>query len=299
MTPTGFRAIQRSALRSKKLRHLSDHAERLYFRLVLATDAYGVTEADPDLVKAAAAPGVKSLDEGVVEDALEELERHELIELFEHGGERYLIVAEFDENQLAEFLRKRGRPTHPLPPGHPMAGAKAESKKPCKTAQSALTPAPEEEVEEERVVPSGTTPLSDAVPAPSTPPKRVAPQKPSRTLEDIETDIATCRDRLGPDLAGMVDDLVLLMASENVTGKLSPARAHRELWHPISDLLDMLKPHDLVAGVKAAITNGAPNATYVKKAAQNAAKRRAPHAATTPIPNKRTSEYVVPVGAGS
>lgn len=288
----GFRAIQRSALRSKRMRTLSDQAERLYFRLLLATDAYGTMDADPALVKAHAAPGVRSMDEGVIEEAVEELTEAGLLEVWEEDGDSWLHVMDFDQNQLAEFLRKRGRRTSPLPPSRRNASAGAESQNPCKTHNSAPTPAPEVKREEEGVVANAPTPLSDAVPAPAT---RVAPQKPTRTLEDVERDIATCRTKLGPDIAGMVDDLVLLMACENKTGKLAPTRAHRELWEPITALLDMLKPHDLVAGIKAAITNGAPNATYVKKAAQNAAKRRAPLAPPPAKANARTSEYVVPV----
>lgn len=119
MTPTGFRAIQRSALHSKKLRRVSHAAERLYWRLMLSTDPYGTADADPVMVCSTAAPGCTTLTPDVVAAALQELEDAGLIVRWCDGDDQWLHIIDFDKHQLADFLRKRGARHSPIPPQEP------------------------------------------------------------------------------------------------------------------------------------------------------------------------------------
>jgi len=68
-------------------------------------------------------------------------------------------------------------------------------------------------------------------------------------------------------------ELADLMASANKTGKVSLARVVRELYEPLRKLETECVADAMRAGLRAAITKGAPNANYVLKAAASYATR--------------------------
>lgn len=114
---TGYRTAQRSALTSKKLRRCSDPAERLFWRLVLAVDSYGTASADPEDVLHDAMRGAAGWDEAQVADALDHLEALGLVVRWRADDlTPWLHVVDFEAHQLANFLRKRGKRTTPMPP---------------------------------------------------------------------------------------------------------------------------------------------------------------------------------------
>ena len=98
-----------------------------------------------------------------------------------------------------------------------------------------------------------------------------APRKvKAKTAEQVATEVAAHRQTLGT-LAPMVDTLVDLLAAENKTGQVAESRALRILWEPLAALSGTgLTRQQMAYGLEAAITKAAPNATYVKRAAQGA-----------------------------
>jgi hypothetical protein len=59
-----------------------------------------------------------------------------------------------------------------------------------------------------------------------------------------------------------------LLAAENKTGKAALSRIVREIYEPLVELQDELDDDALRHGLRAALTAGAPNWRYVRKAAQ-------------------------------
>lgn len=103
--------------------------------------------------------------------------------------------------------------------------------------------------------------------------KKTPPPKPkSRRVsgldpDQIEASIQTHRDKLG-SLAPQVDSLVALLAAGNKSNTVAASRALNKLWAPIALLVDSLSLDALAYGLSAAISNEAPNANYVEKAAR-------------------------------
>lgn len=108
----GFRAVQRSAIHSRKLRRVSADAERAYWRILLAGDPYGTMSCDPAYVASTALPGI-ACD---IAAALDELDAAGLIVRWTVDGDEWLHLVGFDEHQLAEFRRKRAARKTPCPP---------------------------------------------------------------------------------------------------------------------------------------------------------------------------------------
>lgn len=104
------------------------------------------------------------------------------------------------------------------------------------------------------------------------PPRAARPSTPTvaaRTAADIDEEIATIRRTLGQPLSGLADDMVDLMASQNKGGKVSQARAMREVYAPLS-LAQSKTPEDaLVYGMETALAKSIPNVNYAKRAAES------------------------------
>jgi len=81
------------------------------------------------------------------------------------------------------------------------------------------------------------------------------------------------------------------MRNENKTGKVAPQRLVRELYRPVIDMQAELTKEQLAYGMDAAIRAGAPNKTYIRKAAA-ATKQRS----RRPRPAEVVSKVGVLVG---
>jgi hypothetical protein len=60
-----------------------------------------------------------------------------------------------------------------------------------------------------------------------------------------------------------------LRAAENKTGKIMLSRIVREIYEPLVEMQDDIGDEAMLHGLRCAIESGAPNKTYVKKAALN------------------------------
>lgn len=270
-----WRAIERGLLTSKKWRRADDPARVLWVAMLLSTDSYGCIEADPDHLKTTCLPDVPGWTETKVAKALAKLVKAELVRLYTtDDGTAWAELVDFDKHQHREFLRKRGKRQSPVPP----AQAEGAGARPAYSAPT--------DTETEQIGTTNVVPLAE-------------PAAPARAAADVSEDVQRCRTALGPAVSSMVDDLVRLMASENKTGKLAGTRAYRELWEPITELHAALGEQAVLAGCRAALTNAAPNANYVKKAAKNASRRRREQQAA-PLSTRSSdmSAYVQPVQRG-
>jgi hypothetical protein len=111
-----WRSVATSLPRSKRWRQLSDPAARLWLGLLLTSDLYGCTDADPDLLTLTAVPGLGWTEEDVAA-CLGELHDTGIVQVFEARGSTWVQIVDFDENQPAAALRKRGARHTPEPPG--------------------------------------------------------------------------------------------------------------------------------------------------------------------------------------
>ena len=94
-----------------------DHpAERLYWRIYMASDNYGTMSGDPWDVWQQACPGVVGMDEFVVGDAIDQLAEAGLILEWSDDDGRWLHLVGHDKHQSADFIRKRGARRTPKPP---------------------------------------------------------------------------------------------------------------------------------------------------------------------------------------
>lgn len=110
-----WRAIQDTVALSKSLAGLSHGAERLYWRMLAYTDPHGRLEGDPVKVRVKCLPLVKVTD-AQVDKWMDELQECSRILRYLSGGRQYVQVLDFEENQPADFLRKRGKSKFPDPP---------------------------------------------------------------------------------------------------------------------------------------------------------------------------------------
>lgn len=132
-----FRALRRSAPRSQRLSAVTDAAERLYWRMLAASDSYGTLEGSAWDIKLSCAPGIAAWTDATVEGALADLERHGLIVRWQAEGSAWAHIVDFDKHQLPRFLSTRGKQKSPAPP----SGTNWQ--------QVAVSGRPEEEREEE------------------------------------------------------------------------------------------------------------------------------------------------------
>ena len=127
-----------------------------------------------------------------------------------------------------------------------------------------------------RPVPSSPVPilrdsLSDAEAS-------AAPKRSAQTVSAARDDDWQARaDAILADTAFPQDyrELADLMAAANKSGKVTLSRVVRELYEPLRQIETECSRDAMRAGLRAAITKGAPNANYVHKAAASHAARPA------------------------
>lgn len=116
MTPRR-KMITTGALWSEKLAAIDHASERLYWRIHMASDNYGVLAGKAWDVCQKAVPGVGAFNVRAVEKALANLEAIGLLEVWaEPDGSRWVYVIGHDDHQTPDFLRKRGKRLAPKPP---------------------------------------------------------------------------------------------------------------------------------------------------------------------------------------
>lgn len=109
--------ISTSALWSEKLAGVGHAEERLFWRVYMASDNYGVMSGKPWDVMHQAVPGVDGYTRGSVGQALDSLTLVELLERWTEADQSVWIhVVEHDRHQAPDYLRKRGMRRSPIPP---------------------------------------------------------------------------------------------------------------------------------------------------------------------------------------
>lgn len=250
--------VNTRAVRSRKLASVSCMAERMYWRIYMASDNYGTMSGDPWDVWHEAAPGVVGVDESAVAQAIIDLESVGLLQIFTHEDKNYIHVINHDIHQSADFIRKRGTRRTPEPPTLNTLQTDGFCPNGSKGRHKAAPTAPD-------VAPITSTSLSTIKPS-SSQTESVPVRNKRRTNAEIRSEIDAHRIKLGHN-ASLVDQLVECLAEENKTGTVAEGKALRILWLPIASLVTDMEPAALAYGLQAAIAAGAPNANYVKKAA--------------------------------
>lgn len=116
MTPRR-KMITTGALWSEKLAAMDHASERLYWRIHMASDNYGVLAGKAWDVCQKAVPGVGSFNVRGVEKAIGSLVAIGLLEQWaEPDGSVWVHVIGHDEHQTPDFIRKRGKRLTPKPP---------------------------------------------------------------------------------------------------------------------------------------------------------------------------------------
>lgn len=113
---TQRKMVRCGAVHSKKLAGISSDAERLYWRIYMASDNFGTMLGDAFDVKSEAAPMVQSLTEAKVGKALNELVAVGLLQRWSDGEQVWINVVGHDGIQSPDFIRKRGARKTPAPP---------------------------------------------------------------------------------------------------------------------------------------------------------------------------------------
>src|SRR5918999_6540805 len=94
------RMIRDSARTSRTLNALSDAAERLFWRLILAADDYGRFDADPRVILAQCFPlWVGDVSPADIGERREELIAQDKIRIYEHDGREYGYFPSWAEHQ--------------------------------------------------------------------------------------------------------------------------------------------------------------------------------------------------------
>lgn len=138
--------INTAAISSERLAGVEHFVERLYWRIYMATDKYGVMAAKPWDVWQKAAPGVTGFDKEVVQKALDILEHLGLIIVAEIDGVLWLEITDHDRFQSADFLRKRGERRSPKVKEYAQAAPKgSEGQRAVASGSEWQDPAPEAE----------------------------------------------------------------------------------------------------------------------------------------------------------
>jgi hypothetical protein len=109
-----YRQLHDTVPASATLSQLSHFAERLFWRLLSQTDAWGRLPGDRDKIRAVALPRLAVTDADL-ESALEELVHVGWILLYDVSGVWHCQVVDFEDNQLVARL-KRAPSRHPAPP---------------------------------------------------------------------------------------------------------------------------------------------------------------------------------------
>jgi hypothetical protein len=131
--------ITTNALWSERLALLDHASERLYWRVYMASDNYGVMSGKAWDVCQQATPGVAGYSRDTVRDALDRLVSVGLLERWEElDGAVWVYVVEHDRHQTADFIRKRGVRRTPVPPSESAARAAKGSKGQQRAAKTAI-----------------------------------------------------------------------------------------------------------------------------------------------------------------
>lgn len=92
------RFIRESCRSSKNLDRISDFEERLFWRLVTTADDYGRFQGDPELVRAACFP-YRQLSVQKIDEALVQLQKYHLIDLYRVGDRQYGQFVTWEKHQ--------------------------------------------------------------------------------------------------------------------------------------------------------------------------------------------------------
>ncbi len=123
-----WRAIQDSVATSESLAALNDFEERLFWRLVAKSDAWGRLPGSPRKIKALCAPLVARATETRITEALDGLENHGRLTRYEVEGRPYCQLVDFDENQPRDAIgNSRGRYQSQIPPPGRIKSGQARS----------------------------------------------------------------------------------------------------------------------------------------------------------------------------
>lgn len=106
------RIIKESICTSDSIDHLSIEAERLFYRLIVNCDDYGVLDARIPIIKSKCFP-LKSSDitDNQLKSWLTELETQQMVFFYENSGHEYLKMSSWERHQQ---IRAK-RPKYPLP----------------------------------------------------------------------------------------------------------------------------------------------------------------------------------------
>lgn len=106
------RIIKESICTSDSIDHLSIEAERLFYRLIVNCDDYGVLDARLPIIKSKCFP-LKSSDitDNQLHSWLVELEAQQMVFFYENSGHEYLKMSSWERHQQ---IRAK-RPKYPLP----------------------------------------------------------------------------------------------------------------------------------------------------------------------------------------
>lgn len=112
----GFRIIQRNEGLRADLARLTDAAERLYWRLMLACDQHGCHRAETNTILGSVLVGTSTTAKAV-ERAVGELVVERIVDVWDaDDGARWLEIVGFDTTQTAGFIANRGRRLAPPNP---------------------------------------------------------------------------------------------------------------------------------------------------------------------------------------
>ena len=192
-----------------------------------------------------------SLEE--VEKFLHELESVRLVQCYEVDGESYIAITGWSEHQRVDKPRQSKLPA-------------PNSKKPRETSRhvekSSRGP--------DRIpipIPSISCENSEAEPSP--------PTRRSRDDQDWESESVALMESIPVTLRSRVEDLIDLRVSENKSGVMRTSRIVREILRPAARWLSGDVALDAAqAGLDGALSAGAPNINYAKKASESHRERR-------------------------
>ena len=111
-----WRAIQDTVGSSTTLASIDADTERLYWRLLAHSDSHGRLDGDIRKVRAVCIPLLTDVTDAELAESLIALEKVGRILLYETDGRLVILIADFEDNQPPELLRKRGKSRLPDPP---------------------------------------------------------------------------------------------------------------------------------------------------------------------------------------
>ena len=92
------RMIDKVIVLSRKINKISEGAENLYYRIYVNTDDYGHYHADPNIIKGQIYT-LRNISLDEIQARISELAKIVLIKLYNHNGEEYLEIVDFDKHQ--------------------------------------------------------------------------------------------------------------------------------------------------------------------------------------------------------